>query len=292
MHAGRFVLNSDKESFASFFARVFAFADSRPVDKFVLDLRFNGGGDNSLLPVVVQGLAKRDRLNAPGKLFVVIGRNTQSAAENLVNRLQRDTYATFVGEPTGERPNEFGDPWPFVLPNSHIEVHIASIQWVDIDPRDDRQWTGPDLAAELTSSDYAANTDPAMKIVQSAPFVPIETALHPFLGQGITALRKAYLDYVQDPEHKFTQTQFRAEGIASELIATKNYAAAQSLLEWNLARSTDSARAMNALCDSYLPSRDLQKVKACYGAVLVKFPHDAITASRLSVLAAGRIPEM
>jgi hypothetical protein len=287
-----FILNADQESFAAFFTQVFAFADARSIDKFVLDLRFNGGGDNMLLPVVVQNLAKRESINAPGKLFVIIGRDTQSAAENLVNRLQRDTHAIFVGEPTGERPNEFGDPWPFILPNSHIVVHVASIQWEDIDPRDDRDWTGPDLAAELTSSDYASNIDPAMNIIQSTSFVPIETALQPFLGADVASLHEAYLTYINDPVHKFTQTQSGTDRIASQLIAAKRYAAAQSLLEWNLKRSPGSARALDGFCDSYLPSRDLQKAKVCYETVLARFPHDAIAASRLSVLEAGQIPEL
>jgi hypothetical protein len=287
-----FVLNSDKESFTDFFSRVFKFSDTEPVKKFVLDLRFNGGGDNLLLPVVVQNLVKRDNLDAKGKLFVIIGRGTQSAAENLVNRLQRDTNATFVGEPTGERPNEFGDPWPFVLPNSHIEVHIASIKWEDIDPRDDRQWTGPDLAAELTSSDYAAGADPAMNVIESDSFVPIETALHPYLGEGIEALRQAFLGYVGDPEHKFTQVQYPIEALATQLVAAKNFTAAQSLLTWSVALSPNSARALDALCDSYLSAKDVRGAKPCYAAVQAKYPHDAIAASRISVLASGQIPDL
>jgi hypothetical protein len=287
-----FILNADQESFTAFFTKVFEFADATTVDKFVLDLRFNGGGDNMLLPVVVQNLAKRESINAPGKLFVIIGRDTQSAAENLVNRLQRDTHAIFVGEPTGERPNEFGDPWPFILPNSHIEVHVASIQWEDIDPRDDRDWTGPDLAAELTSSDYASNIDPAMNIIQSASFVPIETALQSFLGANVASLHEAYQNYMNDPVHRFTQTQTGTDRIASQLISAKSYAVAQSILEWNLERSPGSARAFDGFCDSYLPTRELQKAKVCYETVLARFPRDAIAASRLSVLEAGQIPDV
>jgi hypothetical protein len=287
-----FVLNSDKESFADFFSRVFGVADKEPVKKFVLDLRFNGGGDNLLLPVVVQNLVKRDSINAPGKLFVIIGRGTQSAAENLVNRLQRDTHATFVGEPTGERPNEFGDPWPFVLPNSHIEVHIASIKWEDIDPRDDRQWTGPDLAAELTSSDYVDGVDPAMDVIQKGSFIPIETALHPYLGKQTEALHQALLGYVGDPEHKFTQVQYPMEALATELIADKDFADAHSLLRWSAAISPNSARALDALCDSYLSTETPQAAKPCYASILARFPRDAIAASRISVLASGQLPDL
>lgn len=287
-----FILDAKDESFTQFFTRVFAFADSTNVDKFVLDLRFNGGGDNTLLPVVVQNLVKRDRLNVSGKLFVIIGRGTQSAAEDLVNRMQRDTHATFVGEPTGERPNEFGDPWPFILPNSRIEVRVASIQWEDIDPRDDRDWTGPDLAAELTSSDYASNVDPAMNAVRGAPFVPLEDALQPFLESDIGELHGAYMRYFDDPEHKFTQSQGGVDRIASQLVAAKRYAVAQAFLEWNVRQSPDSPRALDALCDAYLSGREPQKAKACYESVLASFAHDAIAASRLSVLAAGQIPDL
>ncbi|MGC1986189.1 MAG: hypothetical protein WA668_12460, partial [Candidatus Cybelea sp.] len=42
-----FILNAPDESFTEFFRKVFAFADTTNVDKFVLDLRFNGGGDNT-----------------------------------------------------------------------------------------------------------------------------------------------------------------------------------------------------------------------------------------------------
>ncbi len=288
-----FILNAQGESFSDFFTRVFATADSLPVQKFVLDLRFNGGGDNLLLPVVTQSLIKRDRLNSPGRLFVIVGRGTQSAAENLVNRLQRDTHAIFVGEPTGERPNEYGDPWPFVLPNSHIELHVASLQWEDIDPRDDRQWTGPDLAAELTSSEYTANVDPAMQVIQSANFVPVEDALAPSLRTGdLATVTEAYDSYLSDPLHKYTQIQFTIEDLVSKLIDKKEYVLAQHLLEWNLERNPDSARAMDAVCDSYVSASDLEAAERCYNRVLTLFPRDSIAGSRLSQIGAHQAPSV
>jgi len=288
-----FILNDQGESFSDFFTGVFAAADALPVQKFVLDLRLNGGGDNLLLPVVTQNLIKRDRLNSPGRLFVIVGRGTQSAAENLVNRLQRDTHAIFVGEPTGERPNEYGDPWPFVLPNSHIELHVASLQWEDIDPRDDRQWTGPDLASELTSSEYAANVDPAMEAIQSANFVPIEDALAQSLRTAdLATVTEAYNSYVSDPLHKYTQNQFTIEDVASQLIDKRKYVLAQHLLEWSLERNPHSARAMDALCDSYVPTSDLETAKRCYNRVLKLFPRDSVAGSRLSQINAHQTPNV
>lgn len=244
------VLNSDDESLQSFFARVFDVADREIVDKFVLDLRLNGGGDNALLSNIVPNIARRKNINTFGKFFVVIGRDTQSAAENFVDRLQRDTHAIFVGEPTGERPNMYGDPWPFVLPNSRIEVNIASLQWEDIDPRDDRDWTGPDLAAELSSTDYARNVDPAMAVIAKATFVPLRATLVPALASDDPDLiKKAYDDYFADPLHEFTQTDGAIESLTKDLLASRRFAVALPLLAWNSDRTPTSIRALDLLCD-------------------------------------------
>ena len=50
-----------------------------------------------------------NRSIGPGHLFVIIGRRTFSAAQNTVNMIEKNTNATFVGEPTGSRPNFVGE---------------------------------------------------------------------------------------------------------------------------------------------------------------------------------------
>lgn len=54
------------------------------------------------------GLRESDKINQPGKLFVIIGRSTFSAAMFLVGDLEEHTRAIFIGEPTGGKPNHFG----------------------------------------------------------------------------------------------------------------------------------------------------------------------------------------
>ena len=44
-----------------------------------------------------------------GHIWAAIGRVTFSAAETLASRIDQWTGATFVGEPTGSRPNHFGN---------------------------------------------------------------------------------------------------------------------------------------------------------------------------------------
>jgi hypothetical protein len=118
------IANKDGEPVADFYKRVLDLAETNPVDKLVMDIRFNGGGNNTLNIDVIKHLM-RSKLNRRGSFFVIIGRDTFSAAQNLVNQLEKYTDATFVGEPTAAHPNHYGDNRPFELPNSHLTVRAS-----------------------------------------------------------------------------------------------------------------------------------------------------------------------
>ena len=132
------VEDAGDENIADFFARVFAFVDTADVERFVLDIRDIQGGNNYLIEPVVQGLIKSEKINVPGKLFVIIGRNTFSAGMCLAVEIEKNTPAVFVGEPTGGRPNHFGSPEDIVLPESGITVRCSGLYLQNSDPRDQR----------------------------------------------------------------------------------------------------------------------------------------------------------
>jgi hypothetical protein len=159
------VRDKPEETVAEFFDKVFAYTDARPVDRFVLDIRRNGGGNGYLNQPIIHGLIKRDRINQPGKLFTIIGRATYSAAMMLTDDLEKHTKTLFVGEPTGASPNMYGDAEQIVLPNSGLEVWASALHWVYSEPRDHRPWIVPDIPAELSSADYRARRDPALEAI-------------------------------------------------------------------------------------------------------------------------------
>ena len=78
------------------------------VERLIIALRRNGGGDN-MLAEPIRHRIQRSRFNRPGGIYVLIAPHTFSAAQNLAVRLERETFATFVGEPTSPPPNFFGD---------------------------------------------------------------------------------------------------------------------------------------------------------------------------------------
>src|SRR5436190_15914268 len=112
---------------ADFFARTFAFSDSVNPQTFVLDIRHDHGGDNTLLTPLIHGLIRREGgINTRGRLYTIIGRGTFSAAQNCANWIEEHTQTLFVGEPTGGKPNHYGDNQPVQLPRTH-EAEVSAL---------------------------------------------------------------------------------------------------------------------------------------------------------------------
>jgi hypothetical protein len=148
------------DSLSAFMARAIGAADSAGADKFVLDLRLNGGGDGSLNNEIMLPLIK-SKYDTPGHLYVLTGRRTWSAAQMLVTELMKYTTAIFVGEPTASHGNHFGDSYRIVMPNSGVTVRVSTLWHQYLDSRDKRLMIDPEIRAPLTFADYVAGRDPA-----------------------------------------------------------------------------------------------------------------------------------
>jgi len=142
------------EPISVYFPRIFKEPEQRNVRRVVLDIRLNGGGNNQLNRPIWHALIKSERLNQKGKLWVLIGSKTFSAAMSFVDDLELNTNALFAGEPTGESPNQWGDPVDVKLPNSGIVIQASTLWWQLQDPRDHREYRAPDLSVPLAFSDY------------------------------------------------------------------------------------------------------------------------------------------
>jgi hypothetical protein len=147
-----------------FFARALAAADSQGAGRFVVDLRLNGGGDGTHNRAIVRALL-RSRFDERGRLFVITGRRTFSAAQMLVSELERWTFPIFVGEPSASRGNHYGDSALLLLPNQRITVRVSTLWWQVWDSRDTRPWVPVDLVAPLTVESYRAGRDPALEAI-------------------------------------------------------------------------------------------------------------------------------
>ena len=153
------------EPIPAFMERMFKELEGKPIDKFVVDVRFNGGGNSFLNSGIQRPLMRNPEINKKGRLFIITGRNTFSAAQNFTTDFVRDSEAIFVGEPTGSRPNFVGETVPVVLPYTKMRATVSDLYWERSWPMDHRTWIPPDLPTEMSSADYFAGRDPAMEAV-------------------------------------------------------------------------------------------------------------------------------
>lgn len=224
----RAVVSTPDDPLPPFFTRVFAAADSLRPTRLILDMRDNGGGNNALNKQFVLEVIRRTWLDQPGHFFAIIGRRTFSAAENMVNELERYTNVTFVGEPTGNSPNQYGDARPFRLPRSGLTVNISSIYWQTMNPQDPRVFVPPAIATELTSTDYRNNVDPAMAaILRRAVEKPLAQRMAELIATGDSAAAERLLrEAIANPENTWSTFEADVNRLGYDLLGQHKVAEA------------------------------------------------------------------
>lgn len=136
------------------------------VDRVVLDLRQNGGGDNHTY-VRLLNAVRSDAIDRPGRLFLLTDRLTFSAAANFSTEVEGSTGATFVGEPMGGGLNFWDDVSQLQLPDLPIpmQVGISVRYWQKSTPDDPRLTITPQIPVPVLSADYFAGADPVLDAV-------------------------------------------------------------------------------------------------------------------------------
>jgi hypothetical protein len=137
-------------------------------EKVAIDLRLNRGGDGGLNVWIIRALIQSERIDRGDRLFVIMGPVTFSAAQMLLNAMEKYTNAVFVGEPSGSKGNVYGDSRKILLPHSGITVRASVYYWQEWHPLDTRDATAPNIPARLTFDAYIDNTDPALEAIGRA----------------------------------------------------------------------------------------------------------------------------
>ena len=131
----------------------------------ILDLRFNSGGNGSIVPPMLKTLIEFEIINPEGKIFVLMGRGTFSAAQNLLTEITKFTNAILVGEPSGSKPSFIGEAGWFKLPYSGLLGIVASQYHQTSKAEDFRQWIAPHIPVGLSSTDYFTGNDKALNTI-------------------------------------------------------------------------------------------------------------------------------
>lgn len=157
------VMNEETESLANFTKKLEQTLLEKKPAVLIVDVRHNNGGNGDLTPPLIAVLKNYEQ-KQKGKIAVLTGRNTFSAAQIFIAGVNRETKAVFVGEPSSSRPNFVGEENMLVLPYSGALGSISNRYHENI-PGDQRKWIEPEVKVNLSSKDYFAGRDPVLAAV-------------------------------------------------------------------------------------------------------------------------------
>ena len=147
--------------YGDFVAETIKAARDAGVSRYVVDLRHNFGGIGAWVTPFVTGLVGSE-FNHYGRLYILMGRDTFSAAQFFLHKFEELSYAIFVGEPSGAKPSHFGDAKRVILENSGLTLRVSTIYWHSWLANDFREAINPHISAPITSSDIFIGHDPVL----------------------------------------------------------------------------------------------------------------------------------
>ena len=156
------VVNDKAEPLEKFASRMLDTLLRPRTAALVVDLRNNNGGNAAVLPPLLRSFVAYRALKPTSPMYVLIGRQTFSAAQTLVNRLEEYCAPIFVGEESGSKPNRFGNGVSFRLSYSGVRGEISGGYNQAATSRDARTATVPQIRVGLTLRDWLAGRDPAL----------------------------------------------------------------------------------------------------------------------------------
>lgn len=153
------------ESLEQYALRLRSLLAASPPKNIILDLRHNDGGSTHLYPELLRTMIAFSML-PDRRLYVVIGRNTYSAAGNLVTELEQLAGAIFVGEASSQCCTLYASPSEFTLPFSNLEGSVSTRRsTLSRKANDFRRELHPEAPVLITARDYFSGRDPVMETV-------------------------------------------------------------------------------------------------------------------------------
>ncbi len=133
------------------------------IRNIVIDLRDNGGGDFYTGLALSQPLLMTGSINWREGVYVLIGRDTFSAAMSNAAQYRQILNATLVGEPTGANPVGYQELGSFRLPNSNRAVFYSQRRYRFQETA--TPGIQPDVLIETDAEAYFSGSDRALEWV-------------------------------------------------------------------------------------------------------------------------------
>jgi len=259
------IQDDPSENIPAFYDRVFDFIENNDVEKLVIDVRLNGGGNNYKNKAVITRIIESEKINKVGNLYVILGRRTFSACQNLVNEMDNYTNAIFIGEPSGENVNFYGDNNRVELPNSKVPIYLSFAWWQDKPQWENAPWAAPHMAIDMSFNDYVTNEDPILDVALSftdSNFVldPMQYMTDLYMAGENEKLFSEAQRMINDPMYQFFNFESELNTTGYKVLGSGQHQEAIAIFGFVTQLFPKSANAWDSLAEGYL--KDGQKEKA------------------------------
>jgi hypothetical protein len=162
----------DDLSFTDFNNEMMNRIEEEKIDKIIIDLRSNSGGNSEILNPFTKRLKNYVKENPDVKIYTLVGRNTFSSGMFAIYRIKEAAPgAVAVGEPTGGALDCYGEVKTTELPNSQLPISYST-KFFEFSKSFSYKNDGvgtflPDIAVQPTIQDYVNGNDAVLSYVLS-----------------------------------------------------------------------------------------------------------------------------
>lgn len=151
------------EDMQAFGEAVVAYIQQHNLQRLIIDMRENGGGDLYVGIVLAYALNLADSIDWKDGVYVLTSNKTFSAATSNAALFNQLLHATLVGQPTGSNPNGYQDMDSVTLPHSNLVLTYSKrLFTLSNQPNTALQ---PDIPVYQKHSDFVNNIDTVLHVL-------------------------------------------------------------------------------------------------------------------------------
>lgn len=257
------------ESFDQFLNRMLLSANKVEIEKFIIDARYNFGGNGNMMNSLVHTLIKLQVGQNDMRFYTLIGRQTFSAGIMLVSESIKHFNAILVGEPAGAGLNSFGDPRSYTLPHSELTLNVSSVYWQLGHPNNNDSYIKIHFPLLPKAADYFSGIDRAYNKVVNNELLFLSEIL-----KGKSSAENTQI--MQELRNKYSSFYWwypfeRNQDLLInqiDLLAKKNLNGAIQLVKLWFDLEPSEIQAVEKLAELYEMSNQNEEAKKCFATML------------------------
>jgi tetratricopeptide (TPR) repeat protein len=195
-----------------------------------------------------------------------------------VNEFSNYTNALFVGEPTAENINFYGDTRRVDLPKTGIPVFLSFAWWQDKPQWENADWLAPQLAVDMSFDDYKSNKDPVLDAClnfneKDVVLDPVARLRELFIAGKMNEVEKEATKMVADPKYRYYNFETKFNDAGYNMLNGNQTDAALFIFQLITKLFPGSANAWDSFAEANWKAKKTDKAIEYYNKAIELDPH-------------------